>query len=173
VRRIVFTLAIVGLVASSRTSAASGWINVTAVDSVLIGSTHYPRFTFAVHNPDPFNSPGYPICTVGFWPQAPAASEDTCRVIAASAPADWTGVTGIFQHVTYAHTDGTKPCIERNETVGGFQIVLSKAHHCCYDVYFYGALFDPWYQDVACFDSDQPVPAGATSWGRVKSIYRQ
>jgi hypothetical protein len=75
--------------------------------------------------------------------------------------------------VVWATADGKTPCILPGETVGGFQIVLSKAHNCCYDVYFKGALFEPFAQDVICFNCDKPVPARSSTWGQVKSLYRQ
>jgi hypothetical protein len=62
--------------------------------------------------------------------------------------------------------------IAPGETLAGFQITLSQLHDCCYTVYFFGAFFDPFAQDIICFSCDVPVPAPIATWGQVKALYR-
>ena len=146
----------------SGASSASPWVDITACDSVQVGGVFYP----------PVNSPEYPFCTALLIPHAPAAPGDTCRGIATSAPTGWgSEVSG--DRIIYSLIDGKMSCILPGQSVLGFQVVLSKGHNCCYDLWISGNLFEPFAQDLVCFNCDLPSPARTSSWGMLKSIYRR
>lgn len=168
---------VITLSAVTRTTCASGWVEVTGCDSVLILGNYHPRVTFSIHNAFPY--PYYPIYSFRLVSDGIASTPDTCAAITTFSPTDWVevhqGSIGGLSNLVFRDTSfvgGFQHGILQGETVDGFQLVMTGAHPCCYNVYFYGAFFDPFAQDRICFECDRPVPARHSSWGQLKALYR-
>jgi hypothetical protein len=151
-------------------SAAANYVTVTKCDTVSIGGETYPTVEFEVTNqyPDPL----YPICSILLVPKAAGAIGDTCRAIASFGGAGWDHDADPNGRVIWIQNSSETLCVWPGSTGGGFRVVLSRAHNCCYRAEFYGALFDPFAVEDICFNCDLPTAAHASTWGQVKGIYR-
>jgi len=158
---------------ASTISSASGspeWITITRCDTVVIAGKTYPQVTFAVNAPEERSS----VCIFFFAPRVASAPADTCRAVLSSAPAGWrTGIDSSNGRVVWLQDNKDNQCILPGTSLGDFQIVLTRAHQCCYDFALEGAVFDLVAHGTLCMNCDHPVPAHLSSWGFLKAIYRE
>ena len=156
------------LVALTAAAAAEPYVTITQCDSVSIGGVFYPRVTFQISNLYPNEGIGL----VSGLPVTPASPEDTCRAVSVTAPVGWRAYATNDNGVLWADLSETgSGQIAPGQTLGGFQIVLSQHHSCCWDLNFDG-FFEPFHYERVCFHSDAPVPVLRRSWGAVKQLYR-
>jgi len=158
---------------STGVGLASPWVTATACDSVQLDGAYYPRVTFEIHNLDP--GPENPICSFFVAPQSPGAPTDTCRAIQSAAPPAWaTAIEPSNGHVLWVMYDTkNSSCIYPGQSLGGFSLTLSRAQNCCYDIYFEGVFPEPFAHDTVCYSCDRVVSARASTWGQLKSCYRE
>jgi len=158
-------------IANSKAGATSagGWVNVTKCDSISIQGGQYPQLTFEIHNQYPI--PEYPVCSFLLVPETTSSPDDSCRAIASAGPTGWNTAVA-SGHVVWILNDGNQSCISQGGVVGNFQVVLSKAQDCCYEIRFYGNLPEYFAQDIICFTCDRATPAQSHTWGQLKAFYR-
>lgn len=98
---------------------------------------------------------------------------DSCYVADAGGPPGWAYCTvpgGAGWHASYSYPAGYQGCIGPGERLDGLSIVLEPVV-CIHLGLFFDELGD-YDLALASFPCDAPVQFPATTWGRVKAIYR-
>lgn len=147
---------------------AAHWVPIMACDSVLIQGAYYPRVTFTVQNQHPYLYFDLIVAV----PFASPSPEDTCRAVSSVAPGGWSTTVGSEGGVSWGLASGSGPFLGPGQSLGGFQLVLTREHSCCYELHFVDIFGDPVGQESVCFQCDVPVPVIKRSWGALKTLYR-
>jgi hypothetical protein len=139
-------------------------------DSVSIQGMVYPRMTFTVHNLDPT----YYIDQIVAIPLGSSNPADTCSAIGAAGPDQWLASADPRNNGAVLWTRGaeTAPTLLPGQTLGGFQVVLTREHFCCYELHFEGIYPEPIAYENDCFECLVPTPTVKRSWGALKVRYR-
>jgi hypothetical protein len=96
-----------------------------------------------------------------------------CRALHSEAPETWlTYIEEGNGHILWGPTSEDSSTLNQGETLGGFALVLSNSHLCCFDFYFGAAFPEPFANERVCFECDVAVPVIGRSWGAVKAMYR-
>ena|SRR5688572_19635930 len=161
----ISALLAVAIALSGQAVSAEPVVSITRCDTVSVNGNLYPRHTFQVHNPatDAFDI----ACNVELSLQRGGDPADTCSFVQSSGPAGWSS------HGTFWFVDSyeEEPCLGPGETLGGFQVVLTRAA-CCFDVTLTGAVPEAPVVGAVCFRCALETPTRARTWGRVKATYR-
>jgi hypothetical protein len=145
------------------------WVFQTGCDSVVIETRAYPRASFQVQNADLTRA----ICVMVMLPRPAPQPSDTCRAIQCFAPPGWDCAVQADGSVFWAGTsDPAEPCILPGQTLSGFGVVLTQATPCSYDAFLSGVFPEPFGIQEVNFECDLAVSTNATTWGRLKTIYR-
>ena len=143
---------------------AEAIVTITGCDSVLINGNRYLRITFRIHDP----APDMAVCKVSMSPQRGGDPSDSCSFVQSSGPDGWESFGTLW--ISDCTEAGS---IAPGGTLGGFQVVLTRAS-CCFDVVVTGIIDDllDFPHEVACFRCDLQTPAEARTWGELKAAYR-
>lgn len=150
-------------------AGAQQWITNATCDSVLIDGVLHPRVSFEIQDV----RPGLGVeCVVAFR-LAPTGPEDPCGVVSAAGPEKWlaqadtmtTGEVVVFWAPT---ADGAPRLLP----LGGFQLVLTPGHSCCFEFSLTAVIPEPFAYETVCFECDRVVPVIGRTWGAVKALYR-
>ena len=142
---------------------AEQWVTQLSCDSVTIQGVSYSRIQFKVHNL--WDTP-YPV--IQAIPIASPSSGDTCRVLSAVGPPQWS--VFVDPSGLWVYWEGQGEALWPGQVLEGFQLIVPREHPCCFEMWFANA-FDSA-METDCFDCDIPVPILRRTWGALKSLYR-
>lgn len=154
---------IAALVATAGPAAATPAVTVTKCDSVTVNGNHYPRFTLEIHNPSSY----YVVTNIQLrYPPYSGDPADTCSFVLSGSPPGWQSGGSFWVESEF----GTY--MSPGETIGGFELVLTRGDCCFTAVLDNDLLLDPVAVEPACLHCEGATPARESSWGRVKGMYR-
>jgi hypothetical protein len=171
-RGLMVLIVAMSLVCGATGARAQQWVTNIACDSVLVGGILRPRVSFEVRNWDP----RWGVAQVVARQLGSAGTEDTCGVVSAAGPEKWDalpatmGTGEVF--VMWARAADDAPYPAPGGSLGGFQLVLTPGHSCCFEFQFIGWYPEPLAYETVCFECGRVVPIIGRTWGAVKALYR-
>ena len=110
-----------------------------------------------------------PVCSVHLEPVAVGQSEG-CPIFSCTPPAGWFCDVTPTGGVVYRSLT-PEGCIPPGEKLEFFKFIIDPPY-CCYRAGFDGPDGQIFYEALACFQCESPVPTQRSTWGLVKGIYR-
>jgi hypothetical protein len=153
-------------------ATAQQWVTNIACDSVLVEGVLRPRVSFEVRNWDPV----WAITLVVARQLASTGPEDTCGVVSAAGPEKWDALPATMEtgevFVLWGRAAEDAPFAAPGGSLGGFQLVLTPGHSCCFEFQLIGFYPEPLAYETVCFECGLVVPVIGRTWGAVKALYR-
>jgi hypothetical protein len=152
---------------------AQQWVTNAACDSVLIQGALYPRVAFEIQHCGTRGS----VEMVYAKRPSSTGPEDACGVVSAVGPEKWyvqvdTMATGEVVVLWARSADDDAPTLLPGESLGGFQLVLTAGHSCCFEFSFIPPTSEPLAYENDCFECARVVPIIGRTWGALKNLYR-
>jgi len=138
-------------------------VTVNACEAVTINGHSYVQYDLTITN----TTSNFHACSVQFVRPFPGDTpDDTCSVVASSAPPGWASYGAEWFSPCF---DSPDLMLDPGESMSGFTLVLT--HPCCWEVALHNALLiDDPSLGVVCLAC--PTAARGSSWGALKAVYR-